>query len=81
VVYTHTHTHTSLTDDIDEGELEDELAGLEDEWAAEDAYADGAAEGTPSYLLPDAGSGDVADPAAAEGADEYGLPVAPEAAT
>lgn len=71
-----------LTGDIDEADLEDELAGLEDEWAADDAYADGEADATPSYLLPEAGSGDVADPAAAAaGADEYGLPVAPAAAT
>ena len=59
---------------------QDELAGLEDEWAADDAYADGAADATPSYLLPEAGTGEVAD-AEAAGADEYGLPVAPAAAT
>jgi len=69
-----------LTDDIDDADLEDELAGLEDEWAADDAYADGAADATPSYLLPEAGTGEVAD-AEAAGADEYGLPVAPAAAT
>ena len=73
--------HYSLTDDIDEADLEDELAGLEDEWEADDAYAGGEADATPSYLLPEAGTGDTDATPAAVGADEYGLPVAPQAAT
>lgn len=74
-----------MAGDIDEDDLEAELAGLEEEWDAEEE-ADGA-----SYLLPDAGTGEMDDVAAGGGAvpvaagagggagaaDAYGLPVAP----
>lgn len=67
-----------IGDDVDEADLDDELAGLEDEWAAEDTYAAGEADAAPSYLMPDAAEGEVAT---GETADEYGMPVAPTAAT
>lgn len=71
----------SIGADVDESELEAELAGLEEEWAEEEAEA--AAEAAPSYLapaqpqhsLPTAPSG--ALPASsARRTDEFGLPIA-----
>jgi charged multivesicular body protein 5 len=65
-------------DEIDESELDDELAALEDEWEEEDAVADS----TPAWLQPAAPSAMPDAPAAAaavgpSGVDEFGLPVAP----
>lgn len=59
-----------LPDDVDEADLEDELAALDEEW---DAEGDLEEEATPAYLLPSAPEGKVAENAAT---DEYGLPVA-----
>ncbi|GLE05943.1 hypothetical protein PINS_up015154 [Pythium insidiosum] len=72
--------------DIDESELEAELAGLEEEWAEEEANAV-EADATPSYLaptheLPAAPSG-LPQREAAQGrrVDDFGLPLGPSPAT
>lgn len=66
---------------MDESELEAELAGLEDEWAEEEAEA--AADGAPSYLtpaqshtLPAAPSGALVAGRSERRTDEFGLPIA-----
>lgn len=71
----------SIGADVDESELEAELAGLEEEWAEEEAEA--AAEGAPSYLtpaqqhtLPAAPSGALDSGRTARRTDEFGLPIA-----
>ncbi|GAB9467498.1 hypothetical protein Gpo141_00004840 [Globisporangium polare] len=69
--------------DVDESELEAELAGLEDEWAEEEAEA-AAAEAAPSYLapaqqqhnLPAAPSGLLENGRNGRRIDEFGLPIA-----
>ena len=67
-----------IGNDVDEGELDAELAALEDEWDAEDT-----ADASPAWLqpampsampLPAAGELPAAAP---NGVDEFGLPVAP----
>lgn len=72
----------SIGADVDESELEAELAGLEEEWEAEEESAAAEAEQTPSYLapasrhdLPAAPSGSLDQPARRT-TDEFGLPIA-----
>ncbi|KAF1333509.1 Charged multivesicular body protein 5, partial [Globisporangium splendens] len=68
--------------DVDESELEAELAGLEEEWAEEETEA-AAAEAAPSYLapaqqhnLPAAPSGVLDGARNGRRTDEFGLPIA-----
>eukprot|EP00939_MAST-03C_sp_MAST-3C-sp1_P002145 g2145.t1 len=69
-------------EDVDEDDLEAELAGIDDEL---DAELDGLADDTPTYVdvpaAPDGPIGtkvdDTPTPATASGVDEYGLPVVP----
>lgn len=69
----------SIGAEVDESELEAELAGLEDEWAEEEATAE-AAELAPSYLapahheMPAAPSGQL-NPPTARRTDDFGLPI------
>jgi hypothetical protein len=65
---------------VDESELEAELAGLEEEWEAEEESAAAETEQTPAYLasrhdLPAAPSGSLEQPARRT-TDEFGLPIA-----
>lgn len=72
----------SIGADVDESELEAELAGLEEEWAEEETEA-AAAEAAPSYLapaqqhnLPAAPSGVLDNGRNGRRTDEFGLPIA-----
>jgi charged multivesicular body protein 5 len=78
-------SYAGQMDDIDDADLESELAGLEDELEGADTELDDAGA-TPSYLqpaaLPEQPTGVPAspDPAVADATtDEFGLPVAPSA--
>lgn len=73
---------SSISDEIDEDELEAELEGLEEEWAEEEALGE-EAEQALSYLapaqhheLPAAPSGILDSGTTARATDEFGLPVA-----
>ena len=73
-------------EDVDEDELEAELAGIDDEL---DAELDGLTDDvTPSYIdVPSVPDSKISDPTptpalpTASGVDEYGLPVVPTPAT
>lgn len=72
----------SIGAEVDESELEAELAGLEEEWDAEAETAAVEAEQTPSYLapaarhnLPAAPSGALEAGPARRATDEFGLPI------